>query len=103
MLRGNQQSVSQLKVPLSLTSKANRLLHLHPLRARHGHQSPLFPPHQAHGDYVTDRILPGLHSNHTAKINDLFNETVKETQSDLNKLNCLYVKASVFPLYILLK
>lgn len=51
---------------MSLTSEANWLLHLHPLRAGHGHQRPLLPPHQAHGDYITNRILPGLHSNHAA-------------------------------------
>lgn len=50
-----------------LTPEANGLLHLHPLRAWHGHQRPLLPPHQAHGDNITDRILPSLHSDHAAE------------------------------------
>lgn len=51
----------------TLTSEANGFLHLHPLRAGHGDQRALLPPHQPHGDHVTHRILPGLHSNNTAE------------------------------------
>lgn len=60
------QTVS-LTSNVALTPAANGLLHLHPLRAWHGHQRTLLPPHQAHGDNVTDRILPSLHSDHTAE------------------------------------
>lgn len=62
---------------LHLTSKANRLLHFHPLRARHGNKSPLLPPHQAHGDYITSHVLPGLHGNHTATTGSMSNFRVK--------------------------
>lgn len=48
----------------SLTSEANWFLYLFPLRAGHCHQRALFPPHQTHGDYITNYILPGFHSNH---------------------------------------
>lgn len=65
-LRWLFQTVS-LTANVVLTSEADGLLHLHPLRAWHGHQRPLLPPHQAHGDNITDRILPSLHSDHTAE------------------------------------
>lgn len=72
---------------LFLTSEANRLLHLHPLTARHGHQSPLLPPHQAHGDDITNHILPGLHSNHTAIRNQL---SEKPNYTKMKKPACVW-------------
>lgn len=66
MVKKNKNKLPRREKALwSLTSEANWFLYLLPLRAGHCHQRALFPPHQTHGDYITNYILPGFHSDHT--------------------------------------